>query len=49
MNNLTITHLESLLKYIQDEKSLKTPANIVLAGVEGRILGIIDNLKAEGK
>ena len=48
MYKLTKKHLESILKYIQQEKDVKTPSNIILAGIEGRIVGIIENIEELG-
>ena len=37
--------LEFLLNYIREEKENKTPSNIILAGVEGRLEGMLENLQ----
>lgn len=41
--------LESLLKYIQDEKESHTPSNLILAGLEGRLVGMLENLELTKK
>ena len=41
---MTKEKLEFLLKYIREEKENKTPSNIILAGIEGRLEGMLENL-----
>ena len=41
---MTKEKLEFLLNYIREEKENKTPSNIILAGIEGRLEGMLENL-----
>lgn len=42
---MTKEKLEFLLNYIREEKEIKTPSNIILAGIEGRLEGMLENLQ----
>lgn len=42
---MTKEKLEFLLKYIREEKENQTPSNIILAGIEGRLEGMFENLQ----
>lgn len=42
---MTKEKLEFLLKYIREGKGNKTPSNIILAGIEGHLEGLLENLQ----
>ena len=42
---MTKEKLEFLLNYIREEKENKIPSNIILAGVEGRLEGMLETLQ----
>ena len=42
---MTKEKLEFLLNYIREEKENRTPSNIILAGIEGRLEGMLENLQ----
>ena len=41
---MTKEKLEFLLNYIREEKENRTPSKIILAGIEGRLEGMLENL-----
>lgn len=42
---MTKEKLEFLLNYIREEKENRTPSNVILAGIEGRLEGMLENLQ----